>query len=122
VDSFGKRGPGVGTDGHYQGGTVAETTHEPWSFIGDFTGFFIDDHGKDDLGRRRLKVTPPTETRGRIDFEHQHFLPDDWQMQLSLGYASDPTFLEEWYPTQFQTHRPQETALYLKRQKDTESI
>jgi lipopolysaccharide assembly outer membrane protein LptD (OstA) len=122
ADYFGKRGPGGGITGKYEGGLSTEFTKEPWSFAGDFNAFFVDDHGKDDLGRRRLDVTPPTETRGRIDLHHQYFLPDDWQLQLSVGYASDPTFLEEWYRTEFFARDPEQTALYLKRQRDTEAL
>ncbi len=122
IDYFGKRGPAVGLDGKYQGGLSTEMTKEPWAFSGDFNAFFVDDHGKDDLGRRRLDVEPPTSTRGRIDFHHQYFLPDDWQLQLSVGYSSDPTFLEEWFRTDYFLRPPQETALYLKHQRDTEAV
>jgi hypothetical protein len=122
LDYFGKRGPAAGIDGKYQGGIVTDTTKDPWDFSGDFSGLFIEDHGKDKLDRLRPSVIPPTEQRGRFFLEHQQFLPDSWQMQLSLGYSSDPTFLEEWYQDQFYTHRPQETALYLKRQHDTEAL
>jgi hypothetical protein len=122
LDYFGDRGPAAGIDGKYEGGMITETTHEPWAFNGTFSGFFVNDHGKDDLGRRREDVNPETDNRGRIELQHQHFLPDDWQLQLSLGYSSDPTFLEEWYPNEFWRHPPQETALYLKRQRDTEAL
>jgi lipopolysaccharide export system protein LptA len=122
LDYFGKRGPAAGVDGKYQGGTVTDTTRDPWDFTGDFSGFFVEDHGKDKLDNLRPTITPPTGERGRFFLEHQHFLPDDWQMQLSLGYSSDPTFLEEWYQDQFYTRRPQETALYLKHQRDSEAL
>lgn len=122
LDYFGKRGPALGIDGHYVGTTFADTTHEPWSYNGDFSGIFVEDHGIDKLDRQRPNVKPPDEQRGRLFLEHQHFLPDDWQLQLSLGYSSDPTFLEEWYQDDFYTRRPQETSLYLKRQHDTEAL
>ena len=122
LDYFGKRGPAAGLDGHYVGSSVGDTTREPWSYNGDFSTFFVLDNGKDKLDRERPNVLPPDETRGRFFLEHQHFLPDDWQLQLSLGYSSDPTFLEEWYQDDFYTRRPQETSLYLKRQRDTEAL
>ena len=122
ADYFGKRGPAAGLDGRYQGGTVTDTTREPWSFSGDFSAFIIQDHGKDKLDRDRPDVEPANDTRGRLFLEHQQFLPDDWQVQLSLGYSSDATFLEEWYQDEFYTRRPQETSLYLKRQRDSEAL
>jgi lipopolysaccharide assembly outer membrane protein LptD (OstA) len=122
LDYFGKRGPAVGLDGKYTGGSVTDTFHDPWSFNGDFGAFFVHDTGTDDLGRRRDDVTPPTEERGRIDLRHQHILPDDWQLQLTLGYSSDPTFLEEWFPNQYYNDPPQQTSLYLKRQRETEAL
>ena len=122
ADYFGKRGPAAGLDGRYQGGTVTDTTREPWSFSGDFSAFLIYDHGKDKLDRSRPDVFPANETRGRLFLEHQQFLPDDWQVQLSLGYSSDATFLEEWYQDEFYTRRPQETSIYLKHQRDSEAL
>lgn len=122
VDYFGKRGPAVGAGGTYEGGFITETTKEPWSFVGDFNGLFIEDHGKDDLGRRRMKVKPITDNRGRLDLHHEQFLPDDWEVQVELGYSSDPTFLEQWYPNDFYTRQPEQTSIYLKRQRDTESL
>ena len=121
VDYFGKRGPAVGIDGTYVGGTDSETTREPYSFNGDFSGLLVEDHGFDKLDNARPNVQPSTQNRGRFFLEHQYFLPDDWQAQFSVGYSSDPTFLEEWYEEQFYNRRPQETALYLKRQRDTEA-
>ena len=39
--------------------------------------------------------------RGRVLWEHQHFFPQDWQVQLRAGYVSDATFLEEYFPRDF---------------------
>jgi lipopolysaccharide assembly outer membrane protein LptD (OstA) len=122
VDYYGKRGPAGGLDGKYQGGTVSDTTKEPFAYSGDFSLFYVHDHGEDDLGRHRLLVEPPTENRGRIWMRHQQYLPDDWQVQLTLGYLSDPTFLEEWYPQDFFERGPETTSLYVKHQKDTEAL
>jgi lipopolysaccharide assembly outer membrane protein LptD (OstA) len=122
LDYFSKRGPGFGFDGNYTGGRIDETTLDPWSFKGDFTSYLVYDHGEDKLGRRRNDVEPDDELRGRFYWEHQHFFPGDWQVQLSGGYISDPTFLEEWFNKDFRTSRPLDTALYVKRQRDTEAF
>ena len=122
LDYFGKRGPAIGTDGHYTGGTVTDVTKEPWSYSGDFSAFFVYDRGTDKLDRQRPLIDPPSHARGRFFLQHQHLLPDDWQAQISLGYSSDATFLEEWYQNSFFTRRPLENSLYLKRQRDTEAF
>jgi lipopolysaccharide assembly outer membrane protein LptD (OstA) len=121
-DYYGKRGPGGNIQGTYQGGEPSDILKEPWSFSGDFTGFFVHDTGFDDLGRHRLDVTPPTEDRGRIWMRHTQFLPDDWEVQMTLAYVSDPTFLEEWYPTDFFERGTEDTSIYLKHQKDDEAF
>ena len=66
--------------------------------------------------------TPPSDLRGRILWEHQHFLPDDWQVQVRLGYVSDPTFIEEYDQNQFDNQLPYDAEFYAKRQRDTEVL
>lgn len=121
-DYYGKRGPAGSLDGHYQGGFINDTLKEPFSFQGDFTAFYVHDTGVDDLGRRRIDVTPPTEDRGRVWLRHQQYLPDDVTVQATLAYVSDPTFLEEWYPEDFFQRGPEDTSLYVKRQKENEAV
>jgi lipopolysaccharide assembly outer membrane protein LptD (OstA) len=121
LDYFSDRGPATGLFGKYVGGSVSETTLEPWSYSGDFKSYLLEDHGKDDLGRERVDVEPEHETRGYFYWRHQHFLPDDWQVQLTGGYISDPTFLEQWFNREFRTQGPHDTSLYLKHQKDSEA-
>lgn len=122
LDYFSDRGPAAGLDAAYFGGFVTETTHDPWNFSGNFTSYMVYDHGDDDLGRRRLDVEPPDEFRGHVLWEHQHFFPEDWQVQLRAGYVSDPTFLEEWFEDDFDTGQPHELAAYVKRQRQTEAF
>ena len=123
LDYYAERGPAVGLDGEYTGGFVDETTLEPWSFTGRFTSYGAIDQGEDDLGASRAdNLKPEDELRGRFYWEHQHFVPEDWQIQISGGYISDPTFLEEWFQDEFRTSRALDTALYAKRQRETEAF
>ncbi len=122
VDYYSKRGPAGGIDAKYSGGFI-ERTLEPWSFTGDLTAYGVYDHGEDVLGRRRFDLErEEDEFRGRVYWQHQHFFPGDWQLQLSGGYISDPTFQEEWFNRDYRTLPPRETSLYLKRQRDSEAI
>ena len=124
VDYFDKRGPAFGLNGAYGGGFLTEPEHHPWNFEGDFKGYFVYDKGNDqNLGREPVKPDGPGyDPRGRFIYEHQHFFPDDWQAQIRLGYVSDPTFLEEWFPNQFYQELPSNESAYIKRQRDTEAF
>jgi lipopolysaccharide assembly outer membrane protein LptD (OstA) len=122
LDYFTKRGPAAGFDAEYKGGFISETTLQPWSFSGDFMSYLVYDHGEDDLGKRRVDVEPDDELRGRFFWRHQHFIPGDWHIQVTGGYISDPTFMEEWFNKDFRTEAPLQTSLYAKRQRDTEAI
>jgi hypothetical protein len=121
LDYYSLRGFGGGIDGTYKGGFITESD-EPWDFQGDFKSYLMQDKGIDQLGGGRVDVTPPTDLRGRFLWEHEHFLPDDWQIQVRAGYLSDPTFLEEYNQDQFDNGLPYDGEFYVKRQKDTEVL
>ena len=120
ADYFSDRGPAFGLNARYGGGFVTETTKDPWNFEGDFKSFFVLDSGKDDLNRPL--VDPPEYYRGRVLWEHQHFFPNDWQMQLRAGWVSDATFLEQWFQDEFDNGRPHNEEAYFKRQRDSEAF
>jgi lipopolysaccharide export system protein LptA len=122
VSNYSARGMGGGIDGYYGGNYINETTLNPWSFSGDFTGYYQADKGVDNLGGARALVQPPTENRGVILWEHQHFFPDDFQVQIRAGYVSDPTYLEEYYRDRFDENLPYNFSLNVKRQRDSEAI
>jgi hypothetical protein len=123
LDFFEKRGFAAGLQADYQGGFITETTKQAWDFQGKFTGYFLpNDTGVDKLGRDRRNVEPPDSLRGRVLWEHQHFFPQDWQLQLRAGYSSDPTFLEEYFEREFDTGQPHDFSAYAKRQRDTEAM
>ncbi|MGB7156464.1 MAG: hypothetical protein WBD40_00275 [Tepidisphaeraceae bacterium] len=122
LDYFSDRGPAGGIDAKYGGGFITDTTKQPWNFEGEFTSYFAYDDGTDNLGRRRGRIEHDDEWRGRAAWQHQHFFPDDWQLQLRAAYVSDATFLEEWFEREFESSLPQETSLYFKRQRDSEAF
>jgi hypothetical protein len=124
VDYFSKRGPALGLNAAYGGGFLTEPEHDPWNFEGDLKSYFVDDKGTDyNLGRLPVK---PDGTgyvpRGRVLYEHQHFFPDDWQAQVRLGYVSDATFLQEWFPMEFYQGLPTNESAYIKQQRDTQAF
>jgi len=76
-----------------------------------------DSEAEDDFGSDREDVPAPT-YRGRLLWRHKHFLPRDWQLQLETSYLCDRNFLEEFFPAEFWTGKPQENLLYVKKQRD----
>lgn len=122
LDYLQNRGPAGGVNVDYKGGYITETTKEPWDFSGEIKSYIVNDHGEDRLGARRRVVTPPDNIRGRVLWEHQHFFPGDWQVQVRAGYTSDPTFLEEFFERDFDTRLPHNFSAYVKRQRDTEAL
>jgi hypothetical protein len=124
IDYFQERGPGVGLDAQWGGGIVTEPDHQPWAFQGSLRSWFIYDEGTDSAyGRIPVKPDGTGYTlRGRVNFEHQMLLPDDWTAQVQLGYVSDPTFLEEWFPRQFTEEGPTNETAYIKHERGTEEF
>jgi len=122
ADYYSYRGPLLGLNGNYKGNLFDEGAIGPSSFAGDFQSDIMSDHGVDQLGADRTNVKPPNDTRGRILWEHQQFLPDDWQVQIRTGYVSDPTFVEQYYQRDFDQNLPYDASFYAKRQRDTEAL
>lgn len=122
LDYYGQRGPGIGFDAKYKGGFITDTTQEGWNFDGDLTSYLALDNGDDRLGRDRARIPHDDDVRGRILWQHQHFLPGNWQVQLRAGYLSDATFQEEWFERDFNDGLPNNLSAYVKRQRDTEAL
>ncbi len=114
ADYYGDRGGGGG----------AEVQYTRQSYFGNLLGYAIHDHGEDDLGRipSRENIDPPRKLRGCFQFQHRHFLEDNWQVTTETSYLSDETFLEEYYRGEFNTEKEQETLVHFKRITDNQGI
>lgn len=112
IDSYSKRGTGVGADITY----VRDT------YFGNINGYIIDDKGEDDLGRGRQNVDPNQRLRGMLNFQHRHFLPYHWQLTLEASYISDETYLESFRREEYFSGRGQETSAHLKWLKDNQAF
>jgi hypothetical protein len=110
LDYYSKRGLGSGM----------EINYEKENYFGRMIGYIIDDHGQDRLGRHdsRKDLEPPRELRGRVRWQHRHFLPHNWQFTTEASYASDENFIEQYYRNEFNTDKEQETIVHLKRLED----
>jgi hypothetical protein len=107
LDYYGKRGPAAGVEVNYE----RETN------FGRILGYGIYDTGEDALGRisERRDLEPPHPERGRFTVQHRQFLPRDWQLTGELSYLSDKNFLEQYYRSEFNVEKEQETLVHLKR-------
>ena len=110
LDYYSKRGLGTGGDVEYQ----------QQNRQGRIIGYFIDDHGKDRLGRVwfRRDLEPPDDDRGRFEWVHREFMPYNWQLTAGINYESDEHFVESYYRREFSSGPPRETYIHLKRIED----
>lgn len=105
LDYYGDKGPGVGVD----------TTYERDNYYGLMRSYYIHDTGEDHLGGECGDVKPPHENRGRFLMRHRQYLPDGWELTLEFSYLSDKNFLREFFQSEFEEGKPQETDIYLKK-------
>jgi lipopolysaccharide export system protein LptA len=122
LDYYSERGPAFGVDANYAGGFVNESTLQPWNYLGNFTAYGTIDDGVDRLGKQRARIQHENDFRGRVKWNHQQFLTDNWQVQARVGYTSDATFLEEWFRNEFRNGLEQDASLYLKRSQGSEVL
>ncbi|MCP4590285.1 MAG: LPS assembly protein LptD [bacterium] len=109
LDYFSERGPAAGVDLDYQRD----------DYFGWLRSYAINDSGEDNLGGRFRSEKPDSSSRGRFTLRHRHYLPDDWQLTVESSYISDKNFMEEYFESEFDTSKEQETLFYLKKQRDT---
>jgi hypothetical protein len=108
LDYYSKRGVGGGVEVNYQ----------REDYFGSLLGYAIEDHGEDRLSRTRKNIDVPDDTRGRFHLMHRQYLPYRWQLTGEVSYLSDQNFLEQYYRTEFNVGKEQETLLHLKRIED----
>jgi len=107
LDYFSRRGLAIGVDADYRRDR----------YFGLFRSYLLTDNDEDFLGRERETVSVE-DLRGRLLLRHRQYLEDDWSLSLELSYISDRGFLEEFFESEFDNEKEQETLLYLKRQRE----
>lgn len=107
LDYFSERGPAVGVDVDY----------ERDNYFGLVRSYLIHDAGDDFLGRDR-ETTDYSGLRGRLLTRHRQYFDEDWELSLELSYISDRGFLEEFFESEFDNDKEQETLLRLKKQRE----
>jgi len=107
-----ERGFGLGTNFEYDrfGGV-----HIPGPVRGVLDAWGLKDSGLDNLGRDRRMVPPDEEYRGRIFWQHRHYLPGGFQLTGEAGLISDRNFLEQYHENEWDEFKDQSTGLELKQ-------
>jgi len=104
--------------GDHQLGLGTELSYDLPDMDGLFRAYLVpDDEGEDDIGNR-LAVPQNDDTRGAVLWQHKQRFREFWELNLELGYVSDETFLEEYFPQDALEGKPTETLIYLKRQEN----
>ena len=79
----------------------------------DFWG--IEDHGLDNLGFGRRLASPEESYRFRLWGQHREMLPDDFQLSVELGVASDRNFLQQYFQREYDELKNESTDVELKK-------
>ena len=111
LDYFTRRGPAIGLDAQYRRDT----------YFGFLRSYLLADDEEDFLGRKREEQSAK-DVRGRFLLRHRQYLGADWQVSLELSYVSDRGFLEEFFESEFDNDKEQETLLYLKKQSENKAF
>jgi len=111
LDFFSERGPAAGVDADY---------HRD-RYFGEIRSYLMTDSDRDNLGQDR-KPGSVHDVRSRVLLRHRQYLEDDWQLSLELSHISDRDFLEEFFESEFDNEKEQETLLYLKKQWDNQAL
>ncbi|MCA9175954.1 MAG: hypothetical protein KDB14_15820 [Planctomycetales bacterium] len=118
TDYLSDRGLALGTQFRYTGDGAlgipgpAKTLLDAWG---------IKDTGLDDLGLDRRAVPPEDEWRGRVLLQHQQEAPMGFQLSAQLGWISDRNFLEQYFESEWDLLKDQDTAIELKQQQGLQS-
>jgi len=107
-----QRGFGLGTNFQYD---RFGFLHIPGPVRGVFDAWGLKDHGLDNLGRDRRAVPLAEEYRGRVHWQHRHYLPDGFQLTGEVGLISDRNFLEQYHENEWDEFKDQTTGLELKQ-------
>jgi len=108
-----KRGPAMGLDWS-------------WNRPGehgklDLWGIHDDTNREEKLSTGIVQQVPKT-WRGQLQFEDRIDLGNDWRVQAQASWISDATFINSWFPKDFQTRREYETSFYVAQDKGSSSL
>ncbi len=119
LDELGLRGPAAGTNYKYD---LDNFFGIPGHTVGLVNAFFIQDHGRDNLGLDRRVLVPEARDRGRLLEQSREQLPNDWQLTTEIGLISDRNFLEQYIQREWDAQKDESTDFELRRNYDNSSF
>lgn len=107
LDYLSERGPAIGSRGDYRG-----TDDYGNPYMGALYGYYINDHGLDNLGFDRRTLIPADDNRGMFQWGHRYNLID-YRAALfgEIAFVSDRNFEEQYRERQFDTGKDLETKV-----------
>ena len=111
IDEYSLRGPSVGLSGGYNG-----TDANGHPYVGSVLGTYINDGGRDNLGRDRRSLIPPDPNRGIFQWEHrQDFADTGRTIFAEIGWVSDRNYRESFRESEFDKNKDLETKLQINQ-------
>lgn len=113
------RGPAIGTQGNYAGDGLFGIDGP---FFGNGIAYYINDTGKDNLGLDRRALEPEDENRYRVSLRHRQQLDYNVDVTAEIGLLSDRNFLEQYWESEFDRQKDQETLLYFRQVEENTAL
>ncbi len=118
ADYLSKRGPGGGIRSLFD--TDALLFGMPVHNTGWGQAYYINDHGRDNLGLGRRDLPIPNDNRGRIIFRDRITIDDENWIQAEIGHVfnNDRNFLEQYYEPEWDNQKDLENLITFNHQVD----
>jgi hypothetical protein len=115
IGYYSKRGINVGSRYNFLGRGMFREDDTYW---GNTLGWYINDHGLDQLGPGRMNLVPSTVDRGRFHYQGRYDYNDDAYVIAEVSYLSDSNVLESFFENEYDAGKDQDTILYGKYSRD----
>ena len=116
---YSKRGINVGSRFNFLGRGAFNPDDSYW---GNILGWYLNDHGQDQLGPGRMDLTPSTVDRSRLHYQNRYDYNDNTNIIAELSYLSDSNVLESFFENEYDAGKDQDTLLYAKHSRDNWAV
>ena len=111
LDIRGDHGLALGTRGNYR----------TESALGDFRGYLlVNDDGDDDVAGRT--IPHDSDIRGHVVARHRQPVGRGYRLSIEGAFASDPSYLETFFPDETYAAKEYETSAHLQKQEGSTAL